>query len=359
VPEIASRAHLQALDRLVEAALAEAGLTAEDIDLFAAGAGPGLIGGVIVGLNMAKALAMSTGKHFVAVNHLEAHALLPTFFDKKIEMPYLALLASGGHTQILRVGGVGSYRVLGSTLDDAAGECFDKVGKMLGYNYMGGKLVEQDAAFGNAFAYEFPRPLMKEDNLDFSFSGLKTAVANVVEAEGLSKKFDIAASFQRAVCDVVGAKVRRAIVHFGSKCSCLTAGGGVIANGKIRLTLDNVALAGHLRLSLAPAEFCTDNGVMIAHVGALKYEIEGDSPYSIGAKAKWPLGDKEPSIGRAGKGNGLHDRERFRSVDSEGRYTDRPIYMKRDGTQTGYVKKVPRRPRDHDGTGEEKFNWKN
>ncbi|MDR1477199.1 MAG: tRNA (adenosine(37)-N6)-threonylcarbamoyltransferase complex transferase subunit TsaD, partial [Rickettsiales bacterium] len=175
VPEIASRAHLENIDVLVEGALADAGLDAVAVDVFAAGAGPGLIGGLIVGLNMAKALAFASGKPFVAVNHLEAHALMPSFFEP-VEFPYLLLLISGGHTQILLVEGVGRYKMLGTTIDDACGECFDKVAKMLGYGYMGGKYVDRDAKNGNPKTFDFPRPLLNSKDLNFSFSGLKTAV---------------------------------------------------------------------------------------------------------------------------------------------------------------------------------------
>ncbi|MDR3126770.1 MAG: tRNA (adenosine(37)-N6)-threonylcarbamoyltransferase complex transferase subunit TsaD [Rickettsiales bacterium] len=286
VPEIASRAHLEVADALVSGALSDAGLGAQGVDLFAAGAGPGLIGGVIVGLNLAKAMAFALKKPFVAVNHLEAHALMPMMFEPGLKFPYLLFLASGGHTQLLHVLGVGRYRLLGATVDDAVGECFDKVAKMLGYDYMGGKFVERDAEAGNPAAFGFPRPLLRSKDLNFSFSGLKTAVRLAVEKGG-AKKEDVAASFQRAVVDVVAAKARRALGE--AEVSSLVASGGVAANKAIRAALAGIAAEFGVPFFAAPPEYCTDNGVMIAYAGAMEFAARGPSPLDVSPRPRWPL----------------------------------------------------------------------
>jgi N6-L-threonylcarbamoyladenine synthase len=293
VPEIASRAHLAGIDVLIRDALREAGVAAEGIDLFAAGAGPGLIGGLIVGLNAAKAMAFALGRPFVAINHLEAHALMPQFFEP-VEFPYLLLLVSGGHTQILRVEGVGQYRMLGATLDDACGECFDKCAKMLGYGYMGGKSIERAARNGDPDAYAFPRPLLNSRDLDFSFSGLKTAVRTEIEkiGTGMNEKIraDICAGLQAAICDVIGKKIRSALsANEGVKC--LVASGGAAGNGKIRAALEKAAGEKGLELKIAPPEYCTDNGVMIAYAGQREFEERGPSPMDFAPRPRWPLED--------------------------------------------------------------------
>ncbi|HQF30094.1 MAG TPA: tRNA (adenosine(37)-N6)-threonylcarbamoyltransferase complex transferase subunit TsaD, partial [Hyphomicrobiales bacterium] len=218
VPEIAARAHVEVLDGIVARALAEAGVAFADLDGIAATAGPGLIGGVIVGLMTGKAIASVTKKPFVAVNHLEGHALTARLTDA-VPFPYLLLLVSGGHTQILEVAGVGRYRRLGTTIDDALGEAFDKTAKLLGLSYPGGPAVERAAAGGNAARFDLPRPLFDRDGFDFSFSGLKTAVR--LDAEKIAPLSDadvadVCASFQAAVCDVVGRKVERALAAFAA-----------------------------------------------------------------------------------------------------------------------------------------------
>jgi N6-L-threonylcarbamoyladenine synthase len=319
VPEIASRAHLENIGSLVEGALDDAGLGIEDVDLFAAGAGPGLVGGLIVGLNIAKAMAFASGRPFVAVNHLEAHALMPMFFGP-VEFPYLLLLISGGHTQILLVEGVGRYRLMGTTIDDACGECFDKVAKMLGYGYMGGKHIDAAAKGGDAKAFDFPRPLLRSGDLNFSFSGLKTAVRTKLEELGVSPvipaprtpafagavasergtgpessakilsektRADVCASFVAAVCDVIESKLRAALSQV--KVRHLAAGGGVASSPYIRAALEKIAGDKGLELHIAPAEYCTDNGVMIAYAGLREYEARGASPMDFAPRPRWGL----------------------------------------------------------------------
>ncbi|MCL2439631.1 MAG: tRNA (adenosine(37)-N6)-threonylcarbamoyltransferase complex transferase subunit TsaD [Alphaproteobacteria bacterium] len=289
VPEIASRAHLEKIDITIAQALASANLSIADIDLFAAGAGPGLIGGVIVGLNMAKSLALSTGKPFVAVNHLEAHALMPAMFSNTLKFPYLLLLASGGHTQILWVEKAGAYKLLGATLDDAAGECFDKVAKVMGYNYMGGKYVEEEALQGDPSAFAFPRPLLHSGDFNMSFSGLKTSVLNTIAKEGLARKADIAASFQAAVCDVIDAKMR-ACIDAGYKGD-IVASGGVLCNKTLRAALERVASDTGVGFFAPPLKYCVDNGVMIAYAGQERFKLFGATPLDIKPRPRWPLSE--------------------------------------------------------------------
>jgi len=286
VPEIASRAHLSAADRLVTEALADAGLKLSDIDLFASGAGPGLVGGIVVGLALAQSLSFATSKDFIAVNHLEAHALMPTLFAE-IPSPYLLFLASGGHTQFVKVNGVGDYELLGTTLDDACGECFDKVAKLLGYNYMGGREVERLAASGNPRAFDFPRPLIGSHGLDFSFSGLKTAVRLQVEKGGTHE--DIAASFQAAVTDVISAKAARALEVSGAKA--LVASGGVASNMAIRAELNRAAGVAGIGFFVAPPKYCVDNGVMIAHAAELAWKAGRRTGMTVNPRPRWPLSE--------------------------------------------------------------------
>jgi len=290
VPEIASRAHLSAADKLVEKALSDAGLKLSDIDLFAAGAGPGLIGGVVVGLSLAQSLAFAAGKEFIAVNHLEAHALMPTMFAE-IPYPYLLFLASGGHTQLVKVNGVGDYELLGTTLDDACGECFDKVAKLLGFSYMGGREVERLAQSGNPRAFDFPRPLINSHGLDFSFSGLKTAVrialSSITPAQAGAE--DIAASFQAAAVEVIGAKVRKALAESGAKA--LVASGGVASNMALRSELTRAAAEADVVFFAAPPEYCVDNGVMIAHAAELAWNAGRRTGMAVNPRPRWPLSE--------------------------------------------------------------------
>jgi N6-L-threonylcarbamoyladenine synthase len=294
VPEIAARAHIETIDRLVELALDRAGTELADLDGIAAAAGPGLIGGVIVGLTTAKALALASRKPFIAVNHLEAHALTARLTDE-LGFPYLLLLVSGGHTQLVAVKGVGDYLRLGSTVDDAAGEAFDKVGKMLGLPYPGGPRVEKLAADGNATRFDLPRPMLGRPNPDFSFSGLKTAVRLEVERAGPLTAADVAdvcASFQAAVVDTIIDRCRAALRLFRETVGQPTAmvvAGGVAANGAIRRALMRFCGEAGLRLVLPPVSLCTDNGAMIAWVGIERLSLGLVDDMTFAAKPRWPL----------------------------------------------------------------------
>ena len=294
VPEIASRAHLEYMDVLLKQALVDAKISASDIDVFCAGVGPGLIGGLIVGANMAKSLAFALNKPFIPVNHLEAHALMPMFFNPELKFPYLLLLASGGHTQILIVHDVGNYELLGTTIDDACGECFDKVAKMLGWDYMGGKDIETFAKNGNPTAFDFPRPLLHSKDLNFSFSGLKTAVRQTIEKIGDNMtnetKADICASFQSAVCEIIEKKIKSAIKQIKNlNIKHLVVSGGVARNFAIRTVLNNIANKNGMKLFVAEPKYCSDNGVMIAFAGEQNFLHGRKSDFTITPRPRWPL----------------------------------------------------------------------
>ena len=270
VPEIAARAHAELADAVVAKAMAEAGIGYGALDGVAATAGPGLIGGVLVGLMTGKAVAQAAGVAFIPVNHLEGHALSPRLAGT-CPFPYLLLLVSGGHCQFLEVRGLGDYRRLGSTIDDAVGEAFDKVAKLMGLGFPGGPAVERLAAQGNARAHEFPRPLLNRPGLEMSFAGLKSAVARVVQgAETQAEKADICASFQAAICDVLSEKSARALAVFdaGGGETRFVVAGGVAANKAIRAALEAAASANGARLIAPPLRHCTDNAAMIALAGA-------------------------------------------------------------------------------------------
>jgi N6-L-threonylcarbamoyladenine synthase len=294
VPEIAARAHVEVLDRLVDRALKIAGVALKDLDGIAAAAGPGLIGGVIVGLTAGKALALATRKPFVAVNHLEAHALTARMTDG-IDFPYLLLLVSGGHTQIISVRAVGDYRRLGTTIDDAIGEAFDKVAKMLGLPYPGGPQVEREALNGDPQRFAFPRPMLRRPGADFSLSGLKTAVR--LEAERIAPLrptdiADICASFQAAVVDVIIDRLRGGLRAFRSEDghpTALVVAGGVAANGAIRRALTRLAGEAGLHLVVPPVQLCTDNGAMIAWTGIERLRLGLTDDMTFAARPRWPL----------------------------------------------------------------------
>ncbi len=287
VPEIAARAHVEALAPLIEAALNDADMTLADVDVIAATAGPGLIGGVMVGLVTGKALAHAAGKPLVAVNHLEGHALSPRLADRDLQFPYMLLLVSGGHCQILHVKGPGDYARLATTIDDAAGEAFDKTAKLLGLGYPGGPAVEKAAALGNPKAVPLPRPLVGTAEPHFSFAGLKSAVMRAVQSGQYSME-DIAASFQQAVIDCLIDRTRRALER-GSGMSALVVAGGVAANKAIRGALEALAADHGLPFVAPPLWLCTDNAAMIAWAGAERYAAGLVDDLSFPARPRWPL----------------------------------------------------------------------
>jgi N6-L-threonylcarbamoyladenine synthase len=287
VPEIAARAHAELMTPLVETALADAGLTLNDVDAIAATAGPGLIGGVMVGLVTAKALAMASGKPLIAVNHLEGHALSPRLIDADLEFPYLLLLVSGGHCQLLRVNGVGNYNRLATTIDDAVGEAFDKTAKILGLGFPGGPAVERAAAIGNANNVPLPRPLKGADEPHFSFAGLKSAVLRAHES-GQYKIEDIAASFQLAVIDCLYDRISYTLDRIDAPAALVVAG-GVAANVPIREMLEKLAAQRGMRFVAPPLWLCTDNGVMIAWAGAERFGMGLTDGLDFVARPRWPL----------------------------------------------------------------------
>jgi N6-L-threonylcarbamoyladenine synthase len=294
VPEIAARAHVEALDYVISRAMVEASQSFDRLDGVAAAAGPGLIGGVIVGLTTAKAIALVNGKPLLAINHLEAHALT-TRLTSGTAFPYCLFLASGGHTQIVAVCGIGDYHLLGTTVDDAIGEAFDKTAKLLGLGYPGGPQVEKDAARGDPARFALPRPMSGRREPDFSLSGLKTALR--LEAERIAPLSDqdvadLCASFQKAVVDVVHDRLRAGMKRFWGRHgtpTALVAAGGVAANQAIRKVLQRVAFENGIKLEVPPPELCTDNGAMIAWAGAERLALGISDPLDFAPRARWPL----------------------------------------------------------------------
>jgi N6-L-threonylcarbamoyladenine synthase len=326
VPEIAARAHVEALEPLIAAALADAGVTLAEVDAIAATAGPGLIGGVMVGLVTGKALAHAAGKPLIAVNHLEGHALSPRLSDPDLEFPYLLLLVSGGHCQLLLVEGVNRYDRLATTIDDAAGEAFDKTAKLLGLGFPGGPAVERAALLGDPKAVPLPRPLLRSPEPHFSFAGLKAAVARIV---GDYPPEDIAASFQAAVVDCLIDRTTRALDRIsrtalpspfvasnveghapgaGASTSLGTNGGvtalvvagGVAANSAVRTALSQLAAAHGLRFVAPPLWLCTDNAAMIAWAGAERFAAGLTDPLDVPARPRWPLDPSAEAVRGAG-----------------------------------------------------------
>jgi N6-L-threonylcarbamoyladenine synthase len=287
VPEIAARAHSELMMPLVETALTDAGMTLEDVDAIAATAGPGLIGGVMVGLVTAKALAMASGKPLIAVNHLEGHALSPRLVDAELDFPYLLLLVSGGHCQLLRVNGVGDYDRLATTIDDAVGEAFDKTAKILGLGFPGGPAVERAAKNGNAAAVPLPRPLKGADEPHFSFAGLKSAVLRA-HGSGQYSASDIAASFQQAVVECLADRLRYTLDR-SDPPGALVVAGGVAANMAIREMLEQLADEHGMRFVAPPLWLCTDNGAMIAWAGAERFAAGLTDGLDFVARPRWPL----------------------------------------------------------------------
>jgi N6-L-threonylcarbamoyladenine synthase len=304
VPEIAARAHVELLDAAIRQALAEAGLDFNAVDAVAAAAGPGLIGGLIVGVTTAKAIALALGRPFLAVNHLEAHALTAGLTDG-LDFPYLLLLVSGGHTQLLIVNSVGDYERLGTTLDDALGEAFDKAAKLLGLPYPGGPEVEREAAKGHA-RIPLPRPMAGREEPHFSLAGLKTALRHAALARAPLNDQDIAdlcASFQGAVADIVRDRTSRAIdlyqERLGSNAQkALVVAGGVAANQRLKAVLETLAAVRGFRIVVPPPELCSDNAVMIAWTGAMRLANGLADGLAAPVRARWPLDpDAPPAIG--------------------------------------------------------------
>ena len=286
VPEIASRAHNDLIVPVVAQALVEGGVDRSDIDLVAATTGPGLIGSLLVGLSSAKALSLAWDIPFVAVNHLEAHLYAALLEEPGLEFPLVVLLVSGGHTMIVLMRGHGDYQLIGKTLDDAAGEAFDKVARSLGLGYPGGPAIDHEAMSGDPEAFDFPRAMLSE-GYDFSFSGLKTAVINEVRDRPSASVEDVAASFQAAVVDVLVAKTRRAAVEHGA--SAVAIGGGVAANSLLRESVLEACAQDGIDGFLPSRSMCTDNAAMIAAAGWYRYERQGPSPLDHGADPREPF----------------------------------------------------------------------
>jgi N6-L-threonylcarbamoyladenine synthase len=294
VPEIAARAHVEHLDTIITRAMSDASLGYADLNGIAATAGPGLIGGVMVGLMTGKAIAAAQKKPFIAVNHLEGHALTARL-THQAAFPYLLLLISGGHCQLLEVAGVGAYRRIGTTIDDAVGEAFDKTAKLLGLGFPGGPAVEAAALQGDPLAFALPRPLAGTETCDFSFSGLKTAVLHAVRDSAPltdARRADMAASFQAAVADVLVDRTGRAMNQFAERhpnARSLVVAGGVAANQALRSRLDLAAAAHDFTLLVPPIRLCTDNAVMIAWAGVERLRLGLTDDFAAPPRARWPL----------------------------------------------------------------------
>ncbi|MGI9507690.1 MAG: tRNA (adenosine(37)-N6)-threonylcarbamoyltransferase complex transferase subunit TsaD [Geminicoccaceae bacterium] len=306
VPEIAARAHLEILDVMIAEVMKEAGQGFRDLDAVAATAGPGLIGGLITGLVTAKAIAAVHRRPLIAVNHLEAHAMTARLTDPELDFPYLLLLVSGGHCQLLLVEDVGRYQRLGTTLDDALGEAYDKAAKMLNLGYPGGPAIENAAHLGNTRAFAFPRPMVGKPNCHFSFSGLKTALRHAIQDLGpkaLEAPLinDLCASFQAAAIDSLLDRTRRALKltqNIRKTPKALVVAGGVAANGYLKTRLVNLADKAGLPLIVPPPRLCTDNGVMIAWTGQERLALNLVDDLTTSARARWPLDpNAEPALG--------------------------------------------------------------
>lgn len=294
VPELASRDHVVKLLPLIDGVLNDAGLKKDDLDGIAYTSGPGLVGALMVGAATAQSLAYLWGVPAIGVHHMEGHLLAPMLEDNAPQFPLVALLVSGGHTQLVLVDAIGEYELLGESLDDAAGEAFDKAAKMLGLSYPGGPAIAKCAEAGNPKAYDFPRPMVGKPGLDFSFSGIKTFTLTTVEQEAeLTEKVmaDISASFQQAMVDTLVIKCKRALKQTGAKR--LIIAGGVSANSLLREELEKMVERERSELFYARPEFCTDNGAMIAYAGCKRLEAGQSTPLSISVRPRWPLVELE------------------------------------------------------------------
>ncbi|HEV2303563.1 MAG TPA: tRNA (adenosine(37)-N6)-threonylcarbamoyltransferase complex transferase subunit TsaD [Stellaceae bacterium] len=305
VPEIAARAHLDGLDGLVAAALAEAQVGIAELDAIAAAAGPGLIGGLLVGTMMAKGIAWAADKPFIAVNHLEAHALAARLVHP-LEFPYLLLLVSGGHCQLVYCAGVGCYTRLGTTLDDAAGEAFDKTAKLLGLGYPGGPAIERAAHGGDPQRFSLPRPMQGREGCDFSFSGLKTAVRHIVAERPALDRCDIgdlAAAIELAICEALADRTKNAVRWLGRQhpeAGALVVAGGVAANLRLRRRLADLAAGAGLVFVAPPPDLCTDNAAMIAWAGIERLRLGLIDGLDAPARPRWPLDAAAPPRPGAG-----------------------------------------------------------
>jgi len=294
VPELASRDHVRKTIPLIQAALKEAGLTAQDIDGVAYTAGPGLVGALLVGATIGRSLAFAWDVPAVPVHHMEGHLLAPMLEDNPPDFPFVALLVSGGHTQLISVTGIGEYTLLGESIDDAAGEAFDKTAKLLGLDYPGGPLLSKMAAQGVAGRFTFPRPMTDRPGLDFSFSGLKTFAANTIRGNDSDPQThaDIARAFEDAVVDTLAIKCKRALDLTGFKQ--LVMAGGVSANRTLRAKLEEVMTKRGGKVFYARPEFCTDNGAMIAYAGMVRLKTGATSDLGVTVRPRWPLAELPP-----------------------------------------------------------------
>ncbi len=287
VPELASRDHIRRVLPLTEQVLRESGHTLEDIDAIAYTQGPGLAGALLVGTSIAEALAFTLDIPAIGVHHLEGHLLAPLLEDNPPAFPFVALLVSGGHTQLMRVSGIGEYELLGDTLDDAAGEAFDKTAKLLGLEYPGGPAVSRLAEQGRASTLKLPRPMLNSGNLDFSFSGLKTAV--LTASQGKTAREDIAYAFQEAVVEVLTTKCTHALEQTG--LDRLIVSGGVGANKRLRESLNRAAIKHRFEVAYPRLEFCTDNGAMIAFAGAMRLKHLQAGNHAFTVRPRWDLAE--------------------------------------------------------------------
>ncbi|UPS62182.1 tRNA (adenosine(37)-N6)-threonylcarbamoyltransferase complex transferase subunit TsaD [Providencia rettgeri] len=294
VPELASRDHIRKTVPLIQAALKEANLTSQDIDAVAYTAGPGLVGALMVGATVGRSLAFAWNVPAVAVHHMEGHLLAPMLEEKSPEFPFVALLVSGGHTQLISVTGIGEYELLGESIDDAAGEAFDKTAKLLGLDYPGGPVLSRMAQQGTAGRFVFTRPMTDRPGLDFSFSGLKTFAANTIRenADDDQTRADIARAFEDAVVDTLAIKCKRALEQTGFKR--LVMAGGVSANRALRAKMEDVLKQRGGEVFYARPEFCTDNGAMIALAGLIRLKGGSTTGLGVTVRPRWPLAELPP-----------------------------------------------------------------